>query len=374
MADTVGAERFVTLLMGAVANCSLYSPGHPAVVEFSQRAEHEFPKSAAGFGRVEIMLLGDDVVVNRSPLRSSGVHERRLVKRLRRLGLGHLDFLPGVTGREIGQFAAALARGDSTLPNLPHIKTGTIDLRLGAQGADESAGRAVELESEQGRLARLRRILHPQSLFQRLDTVGIEEVVASFIATMRREANILRLISPLRSYSEYTFTHASNVMALSLVQAESFGIRGELLRELGIAALLHDIGKLYVPKEVLDKTGRLDEGEWDEILRHPFYGAWYLSKVEGLTRLAPIVAVEHHLRYDGQGYPRPKFYRRGQHVASQIVSIADFFDALRSRRPYKRDWEIPEVLALLHKGAGTEFNPDLVDNFSRILLLALKKG
>lgn len=373
MVEAMGAQRFVSLLMGAVANCSLYAPNHPAVLEFSQRAARALAQDDPEAGGAEILLVGNDLVVNRIPLRDAGVHGRGLVKRLRQRGLDRVDFLAGVTGRDIGQFAAALAAGDGPLPAIPRIKTGTIDLRSASSAPAESVGVPEELATQEGRLGRLQEIILPEPCLRSLDMLGLEEIVAGFIVTMRREANILRLICPVRTYSEYIYTHASNVMALSLLQAESLGIQRALLHELGVAALLHDIGKLHVSKTTLNKTGRLNDREWSEILRHPLYGACYLSKIEGLTRLAPIVAVEHHMRFDGQGYPQLKSYRRGQHICSQIVAIADFFDALRSRRPYKRDWEIPEIIALLRRGAGNEFNPELVDNFARILVLALKE-
>ena len=370
MTEAAGVQRFVTLLMGAVANCSLYSPDHPAVADLSQRAAQELAEDITTSGRVEILLVEGDLIINRTPLRDAGIHGRSLIKRLRRKGLSRIDFLAGVTEREISGFVADLAGTGSAIRIFPHIRTGTIDVQLMAPDAGPAAGPG----SAETRFERLREILRPQSSFQRLDIVGLEEIVVGFIDTMQREAKLLRMISPLKSYSEYTYTHASNVTVLSLFQAESLGIGGELLREIGMAALLHDVGKLHVSKEVLDKTGKLDEREWSEIRKHPLYGAWHLSRIEGLTRLAPIVAVEHHLRFDGQGYPRLDSYRKGQHICSQIVSIADFFDALRSKRPYKKDWEIAEIFALLSKGAGTEFNPALVDNFARIMFLALKEG
>jgi hypothetical protein len=372
VAEAAGAQRFVGLLMGAVANCSLYSPEHPAVLDLSHRAAEEFAEAFGAAGSVEILLVDSDLVVNRSPLRDPGIHGRSLIKRLRRRGLSRVDVLAGVTEREIRDFAAALAGAGPLPAGQSHIRTGTIDVQLRAAGGGASLAAEPGVDAE--RLARLREILRPQALFQQLDTVGLEEIVVSFVETIRREERLLRLISPVKAYSEYTYTHASNVTVLSLLQAESLGIAGETLHEIGMAALLHDVGKLHVAKEILDKSGKLDDREWSEIRKHPLYGAWYLSRIEGLTRLAPIVAVEHHLRYDGQGYPRLEAYRRGQHLSSQIVSIADFFDALRSKRPYKKDWEIAEILALLRKGAGTEFNPMLVDNFSRILVLALKEG
>ncbi len=115
--------------------------------------------------------------------------------------------------------------------------------------------------------------------------------------------NILRLISPVKSYSEYTYTHATNVAVLSMFQAETLGIRDTLLRDIGISALLHDVGKLFISKDILEKSASLDKEEWEEIKMHPLYGARYLAKLEGIPSLAPIVAYEHHLRFDGKGYP-----------------------------------------------------------------------
>ncbi|MEK7307266.1 MAG: HD domain-containing phosphohydrolase, partial [Nitrospirota bacterium] len=200
---------------------------------------------------------------------------------------------------------------------------------------------------------------------------GLEEIVVNFVLAFRREANILKLISPVKSYSDYTYTHATNVAVLTMFQAESLGVKDKLSQEIGIAALLHDVGKLFVPKEILDKQGKLDEKEWEEIQRHTLYGAKYLAKIDGLVRIAPIVAMEHHMKYDGLGYPKYSHGTKAQHICSQIVSIADFFDALRSKRPYKKDWEIKEILALMKQNAGKDFNPFLVDNFSRTIMKAL---
>jgi HD-GYP domain-containing protein (c-di-GMP phosphodiesterase class II) len=158
-----------------------------------------------------------------------------------------------------------------------------------------------------------------------------------------------------------------------MFQAESLGVTDELLRDIGIAALLHDVGKLFISNEILEKNGPLNEDEWDEIRRHTLYGARYLTRTDGLTRLAPIVALEHHLRYNGQGYPKLNVTSKRQHICSQIVAISDFFDAMRSRRPYRRELETKEILSLMKTNADTEFNPFLLDNFLRIIVLTLKE-
>jgi putative two-component system response regulator len=123
----------------------------------------------------------------------------------------------------------------------------------------------------------------------------------------------------------------------------------------------------------LEKDGPLDEREFAEMMLHPAYGANYLAKIDGITRIAPIVAYEHHWKYDGTGYPRSGKNGRKQHICSQIIALADFFDALRCHRPYRRSWEIQEIIFLMKKNAGQDFNPLLVNDFVRALSFVLSK-
>ncbi|RMG05050.1 MAG: HD domain-containing protein [Nitrospirae bacterium] len=323
---------------------------------------------------LSIMIVDNDLVINKNPLKTPGIHAVNLMKKLKRKGITGLEFEKGIKKPEILQFIDKLSSPERAPIRLPHIKTGVIDVRLGGlkiegdlefDPNDAAAFRKAQLE-------KAREFFTGFSPFKKLHSSGLEEIVMNFILTFRREANILSLISPVRTYSEYTYTHATNVSVLSMFQAETLGVDDELLHDIGIAALLHDVGKLFISEEILEKKGALNDEEWDEIRKHTLYGARYLATVEGIPRLAPVVALEHHLRYDGKGYPQLRWPKK-QHIVSQIVAISDFFDALRSRRPYKRDWSIKDILVLLKEGAGAEFNPELVDNFSRSLGIALKR-
>jgi HD-GYP domain-containing protein (c-di-GMP phosphodiesterase class II) len=201
----------------------------------------------------------------------------------------------------------------------------------------------------------------------------LENMVARFVATIGREIGILKLLSPVKSYSNYTYVHSINVSILSIFQAESLGMSGKMLHDIGLAALLHDVGKLFIPPEILEKKGTLDESEFTAMSNHPAYGTAYLARINGLARIAPIVAFEHHRKYDGTGYPKLKMGAKQQHPGSQIVAIADVFDALRSWRPYRKSLEMDAVLAIMKKGAGTDFNPFLVDNFISAFMKATRK-
>ena len=108
----------------------------------------------------------------------------------------------------------------------------------------------------------------------------------------------------------------------------ALGIDGQLLHDIGLAAMLHDMGKLFLPEEVLTKPGKLDEKEWELMKLHPVRGAQYLLSTPGVPQLAVITAYEHHMNYDLSGYPQvPQGWR--QHLCSQMTTISDFFDALR---------------------------------------------
>jgi len=366
-------KKFISIFQTTISTCSLYSKNHISLDDMTQKAFSILNELLTEQDSLKIMIVENDLIVDNNPLRDTGIHTANLIKRFKRKGISRVDFLKGVTFSEIKQFIVDLSETDKGLKTYPNIKTGVIDVRLGGLmvDADFDINDLPRFTSEQ--VETVKEVYHDISYFRRLNTAGLEEIVVNFIVTFRKAANILQLISPVRSYSEYTYTHATNVAVLSMFQAESLGVTDELLRDIGIAALLHDVGKLFISNEILEKNGPLDEDEWDEIRRHTLYGARYLTRTDGLTRLAPIVALEHHLRYNGQGYPKLNVTSKRQHICSQIVAISDFFDAMRSRRPYRRELETKEILSLMKTNADTEFNPFLLDNFLRIIVLTLKE-
>jgi HD-GYP domain-containing protein (c-di-GMP phosphodiesterase class II) len=364
---------FISTFMSAVSNCSLYSKEHASVDDLTQKALsilNEFLEEAES---LEIMIVESDLIANKIPLRDIGVQGANLMKRLKRKGLSRIDFLKGITFSEIKQLIAYISSDDENLRTYPHIRTGVIDVKVGGFKIDSSID--IDLENlpsfSSQQVEMVKEVYHGISPFKKLNVAGLEEIVVNFILTFRKEAGILKLISPVKSYSEYTYTHATNVAVLTMFQAESLGIRDDLLRDIGISALLHDVGKLFISKEILEKRGSLNEKEWEEIRLHPLYGARYLAKLDALPRLASIVALEHHLRFDGKGYPKLSQNGKKQHLCSQCVAISDYFDALSSRRPYRRELVIKEVISIMKKETNGAFNPVLLDNFMRAIHAAL---
>jgi len=267
-----------------------------------------------------------------------------------------------------------LATLGKEIKSYSHIKTGIVNIKT----IDFKTNIGVEIGSldnfSQAQIDKLMEVYFKLSPFKKLNMAGLEEIVAGFISTFNDQTNVLNLLSPVKDFSNYTYVHSTNVAVLTIFQGETLGIKDQLLHDIGLAALLHDVGKLFISKEVLEKNGPLDEREFAEMRLHPTYGANYLAKIDNISRIAPIVAFEHHRKYNGTGYPKLNLNGKEQHFCSQLVAISDFFDALRSWRPYRESWDIRDILELMKQEASSSFNPSLVDNFLKFFLTAISKN
>jgi HD-GYP domain-containing protein (c-di-GMP phosphodiesterase class II) len=201
---------------------------------------------------------------------------------------------------------------------------------------------------------------------KQIDVRSVDGMVKRFIKGFREEVSPLRMLASLKSSHEYTFTHVVNVGILTMAQAESLGFTGEHLHQIGVASFLHDIGKLFVPEEIMNKQGKLSADERMIIETHTTKGARYLMGTEGIPKLAVLASLEHHLKFDGTGYPSIKGGWT-PNIASQMISVADVFDAMRSRRSYQEPQPMSKIEQILRGGAGKAFNPKLIDNFYKLI-------
>jgi putative nucleotidyltransferase with HDIG domain len=176
----------------------------------------------------------------------------------------------------------------------------------------------------------------------------------------------LMALTALKKYDNYTFTHMVNVAALAMAQARALNVDGTLLREFGFAALMHDIGKVNTPLDVLNKPDKLTRDEFGVMKRHVVDGAHILRRTPEMPALAPIVAFEHHLKQDLSGYPEGIGTRK-LNLCTMIVSIADVFDALRSNRPYRQGLATDRIRAIMGEQENPAFNSVLLKRFVNLM-------
>jgi HD-GYP domain-containing protein (c-di-GMP phosphodiesterase class II) len=350
-------SEFLAYIVIALSNCSLYSIEHRALEEFSKKALSLTDELFDYEDSFDLTLLQGSLIFKNVPFPDKRPHIYRFIKKLKTNGIERVVIKKGVTLDELKSFITALALREVEVSSSPRIAVGKLEVRLKIEGdLDSLIDKSV---------AKVNELYKGVAKHRRLDIRGIEDIVGGFITAMKREKQVLRSLSPVKSHSVYTYVHETNVSVLTIFQAEALGLEGEDLYDAGIAGLLHDVGKLFIPKEIIEKNGVLNEEEWNTMKLHPVYGALYLSSQPDVSRTAVIAAYEHHLKYDGSGYPRTTSKTRRQHLISQLVAISDVFDALRSKRVYRDQdsYEVASIIETLKGSSGTYYNPSLVDNF-----------
>lgn len=176
----------------------------------------------------------------------------------------------------------------------------------------------------------------------------------------------------IKDYDDYTFTHSVNVGILAMTMAAKHGLEERLVREIGLGAFLHDVGKLMIPKEILNKKEKLTSQEFEFIKKHPELGYEYVAKHDHIPPHALDVILYHHENYNGKGYPR-EFQDEEIPIGAKITSICDVYDALITARPYKRAYSSREAILAIMKESRVKFNPVLVSRFVRDMTPILQK-
>ena len=202
-----------------------------------------------------------------------------------------------------------------------------------------------------------------------LPVAEAEAVAYSLHLTLDRLAGEQLPQLALPGMPDYVAVHALNVALLAIALAEYLGLPPGDVRDVGLAGLLHDIGMVTVPVELLSKPDQLDPEERELIKQHPVAGATLIMQSEASLQLAAVVAYEHHLRLDGGGYPQLRYPRKA-HYASRLVQLCDVYHALHSPRPFRQAWPPEIILSFISSRAGSEFDPEL----ARALAELLKRG
>jgi len=367
-----GLSRVISQLTAAITNMSLYSPTHPQVAQYVEKAYTVLADMLQLKPELTIFLIGNDLVADNRQIAESVAtsYVSNFTRILQKKAVERLTFVAGLPRADLQALIQDLASLDSTsVRSTSFIKLGKVELRI-KKDDDHSQGdgggsleglsqEAIQelLSLTESELDELKDLYLRIKKHRKIDVRGVDEMVKAFIQAFRTEINPLSLLASLKSAHEYTFTHVTNVCILTMSQAETLGFTGEHLHQIGVASLLHDVGKIFIPDEIIET--------------HTVKGARYLMGIDGIPKLAVLSALEHHLKYDGSGYPSIKGGWR-PNIASQLISVADVFDAMRSKRSYQGDIPIEKIVEVLISGKGSAFNPDLIEHFLRLIRYQVK--
>jgi putative nucleotidyltransferase with HDIG domain len=367
--------RFLTSLAQALSTMTLYADGHPARARAIDLAFEHLRALQAKDSRPQFSFLGYDVVYGNIALRE--LKEWDWGARLANAGIQRLEFDYDVTRDDFEVFLdECLARltlqfidsATRSPERKTSIKFGVIGVK-GAEGMmrpDEFVPTATIAYSLQEEADTIRWLHDEVQVRGELPLLEAESVVRSLSVAMHGDREIVIPLLQLKEFDQYTTTHSLNVSVLAMALAEFLGMGPRDVRGFGVAGLLHDLGKVRIPKEVLTKPGKLTDDEWAIMRQHPVDGAKIIYESDRQLDLASAVAYEHHIMINGGGYPH-RHFQRDCHQASKLVHICDVYDALRTNRPYREAWDAERILVQLEKGMGWDFDLEITRSFIQMM-------
>lgn len=203
-------------------------------------------------------------------------------------------------------------------------------------------------------------------LLNKTNKALVEEVVRLMVDDILSQPEVVVELIDIKALTDHTFGHSSNVAFLSIAIGKVMGLERSKLIELGIGSLLHDVGKVYVPEDILNKPGKLEPVEMDKVRQHTVEGFESLSRLGYMSTQITHVAYQHHERLDGSGYPRG-LNDKEITVYAKICSVCDVYDAMTSDRPYKKAIHPAEGLLLLKSEQDRFFSKDVVNSLFRVV-------
>jgi len=361
MSAPLRAETFLRELQGAVSSRRLYAPDHPRNVEIIDKLEAHVAALTTTRPDFSALSDADRLITDDGMVESLAPVARGIFRALNQRGFDRLTVSRGITRLELAGFIDTIAalEGGSTaaLTPSPHLVFSRLVRKTGSGGGIGAWGGGFVSNSG----APLERVwLSIESGPIELEV--LEGLVLALGTTVSQNRDALIPLMTLQSHDAYTVTHITNVAVLSMALSSALGFSGAFVHDSGTAALLHDVGKLKVPPDVLSSPTKLTESQIVLMKRHPEDGARMLMGAGKLPELAAIVAFEHHLQFDGGGYPAvPAGWKT--HIASEITHVADVYDALRSDRPYRQGLPPETAAQMMTADSGRVFDPYILKVF-----------
>jgi putative nucleotidyltransferase with HDIG domain len=370
-ASALSYDDLVRRLAAAIRGAALYSPSHPLVQRGIDALQARCASLTQKTDAIVIGFIGDEVVVNAERLPKSAAALVGFARDMREREIEKITIQRGVTREELRTFIFELPDRRAALPLITRLQQkGVNRIILGRltveDDENEATGIAAARKIYGSAVETAEQLWQAAKAGDKPDPTAARKIIDSLAKLVGGDRTSLMALTALKRYDNYTFTHMVNVSVLAMAQARSLNLEGPLLREFGFAALMHDIGKVNTPQEVLNKPDKLTNEEFEIMQRHVVDGAHILRRTPEMPALAPVVAFEHHLRQDLSGYPA-NVGHRNLNLCTQIVSIADVYDALRSNRVYREGLPSDRIKSIMGRKDDPAFNQKLLRRFINLV-------
>jgi HD-GYP domain-containing protein (c-di-GMP phosphodiesterase class II) len=367
------ARTAFQLLSAVLKNVTFYPEEHPILLAAADKLLSKIEELLEGRKEAAFYLVGGELFFETLSVpidQSFSLIMEQFVGR----DIGGIIFKPGIASVEIIRFACMMSK-KSAFPtgnedvNTLIAKEGIIHVTLHrALLVDKQAGPAIKEEKKKASdifkdtIEALKEIVQAVHVGKAFNMSKVNSIIQIMVDNVLDDRDALMGLTNIKMHDEYTLAHSVNTAILSISLGTYLSLDKPQIANLGVAALMHDIGKVTIPNEIINKQGKLTDEEWKQVQRHPIDGALLLSNVSGVSKLAMVAAFEHH-QHGENGYPQIESEHK-RHPFSQIVSLADSYEAITASRVYYANRISPDAaIRILLKNRGITCSPVLLQAF-----------
>lgn len=360
----------ITELAAGMTTAGLYGIDHPRAEQIVERLAAHLGELLATESELTFVLLGEELFVQGMPVTASCRQAPSVIRRMRRRGLEHVGFRHGVTASELRAFLAELSSPeDLGVQSRPHIQVGRIEVsEIELGGPDDASGgkRRRKLGAVRDRIAVVEDCLQSLVAGSGLPVGDLERVIKAVLDSLAEDPDPIHHLAPWEGEARWPALRAYNTCVLALGLAQLAGVAATDSRDIGLAALLVDAGKLFLPQELQSRELELGGDELELIVDHPRIGLEVLLAAGNVPPLAFIATYEHHLAYNGSGYPRLPRPRR-PHPVARLISAAVAFVILHTLRGGRGQGTRESAAAWMAERSGTLLDPGWVSALTELL-------
>lgn len=353
----------------------MYGALHPSFKKALDKAYVAFEDALNDCQEMVIGIVGEELAFEKEILFDLSKLLRPAILYLKDRNIERLAFYRGLSKEELAKFLVFISgpkedfKDDPqkllSLAQVENISIGK--LKVSNERQDRIIPASSQSNLYQASADKVTQFLSGVLNSEKIDHLALKSSLNNIMESLSAQRHELLNLATVKRYDIETYVHMLNVSILSMYFSSRLGFDKEDILNIGVGAMFHDVGKMYISRKILHKSERLSDQEFSRIKSHTLLGAQIMLKyVDSLGILPVIVSIEHHLRYDMSGYPRLPLLRK-PHLASLIVSICDVYDALSQRRGYKQDYSPDVVYNIMNKEKGVSFDPELFDKFFKAM-------
>ena len=359
----INNEIILKSINSALKSKKLYPPGHPAISAPINKTHQAVSDSLKVHNNVMIGMINEALIIEDELVENSEALYPDLFTHMNTKNIDAIIFEKGISPKELSTMLDILSGPDE-------LRGNELQKELHSKGVTHITLKSVPmgkkniLEIYNGAVQVVQNVMNEVRMGKIPRSEPVEEIVSAITETVLSDPNAIIGLTMIKNYDNYLFNHSVNVSIMSLALGRSMGISAEELHSVGVASLLHDVGKTGVSENIIRKPGGLSSEEWEKVKEHPQLGLNISKRMSGMSETIGRLIFEHHVKYDHSGYPQTS---SSLHPLSQIITICDAYDALTTLRVYQKPHNPVDAIRVMDTFSGRHFNPAILKAFTNLV-------